>query len=233
MKINFKNTKLYISIALFIISVILIIIGSINLVKINRASDIIISQEIQVSSTVKSPIQQIYDTTITGQIQNRSDKTLNNIILTIEYKSSFIGEKGKKDINITTLAPGQIFNIDLVEETHGNFEKIEQLSYVCNNSIDSIIVANKDEKLFNGVALIAYVGAGIAIFFGVKLLKNKTVPIPAKPKAPKSMSANNINININMPQTSNNEPKAVFCKHCGTKNKASSAKCDSCGANLD
>ena len=90
---------------------------------------VLITQTFKVTSAVQGTgLLQKYKTTITGQIKNDTDTAYQDIVITLNVKTSTLGVTGQLLVNIATLNAGQTYAINEVQDTTENFEAVTSYS---------------------------------------------------------------------------------------------------------
>ena len=110
--------------------------GNVGTVAAAKDSEsIVVTTPLKVTSSVQSATAQTYITTVTGKIKNTTNGTLENIEITLNVKTSFLGITGTFVLTIPSISAGQVYTVNHDTYTTENFETVVSLSAKINGGL--------------------------------------------------------------------------------------------------
>lgn len=235
-----KATQSGIAMFFFIGFVILLILSF--LIPKSSDGDIIIKEEISITSTVQNSLLQEYTSTITGVIKNNTNSDLENIILTFNVETDFLHNKGTLSAEIPKIKASSEFVINLNFDTNQNFETILSIRMQINGG-DSFVLEN-DSGGMNIIFILSFICLGIG-FACISSTKKTNKQLE---KQIETINDNEESIQSDreiddlehelkkqklISEINNYKKVKVICKYCGTTNDNHDKKCQNCGAIIE
>ena len=244
-----------------VVCLVFLILFFTQMFKMNK-TDVSVSQEIVVSSSVNNVIQQTYTSTITGAVKNNTDKVLNDVKIIISVETTALNHKGTFTIDIGTMQAGEEIYINDVRATEENFEKVKEVRYQVADGEKKYVV-NGDGVAYNLWAILYLLPTLLFAYLSIKVAKSlrwerrkrsvvaaNPTPQPTKDDTltyiiaqqqeneRRRIELESQRVKVDLTRAEFEQQKEVnarprYCGYCGTKNDANAPKCVNCGSTME